>query len=303
MKQSPEMFPLLPNVYTAFGEPTDGVLLLEGGSFRGVYTAGVCDALMGNGIHMQTVAGVSAGTLNALNVMTRQVGRFARICILHRKDRRYTGWRALLTDRGFIGFRFLLETSEKIIPYDKTLFNDNRRRLVTVATDLKTGEPFYAEYGKCNDFFRVAKASASLAFASRIVKYEGRKLLDGGYSVSFPLEWAEQQGYRKKVVILTRSIDSRKPPVKEKKRKLFYRFYRRYPAFLKAVDRVPERYNTLRERLKQQAEAGEAFVIAPSEEISVGKLEKDTAKLYALYLRGREDALNALPALKKYLTD
>ncbi len=300
-KNTSDMFPLLPPIYTAEGETTEGALLLEGGSFRGVYTAGVCDVLMENGIHMQTVAGVSAGTLNALNVVSRQVGRFAHIAILHRDDSRYTGWRAFLTDGGVIGFRFILRTAEKIIPYDRARLFDGTRRLVTVATDIETGVPFYAECGKCRDFFRMVKASASLAFASRIVRYEGKKLLDGGYTVSIPLDWAEQNGCRKKVVILTQSLDSRKTDVSDKKRKLFARWYRRYPAFLGAVEQVPARYNELRERLQKQVGAGETFVIAPHTELNVSKTEKDTKKLYALYLQGREDAERAIPALAEYL--
>lgn len=301
MKADPKDFPLLPRVHTAEGGVTEGALILEGGSFRGVYTAGVCDVLMENGIHMQTAIGVSAGTLNALNVVSRQVGRFAHIAILHRDDSRYTGWRAFLTDRGVIGFRFILHTAEKIIPYDRSRLFDGSRRLVTVATDIETGEPFYAESGTCSDFFRMVKASASLAFASRIVRFEGRKLLDGGYTVSVPLDWADEQGCRKKVVILTQSPDSRKTEVSDKKRRLFARWYRRYPAFLQAVERVPAHYNDLRERLQKQADAGETFVIAPRTELHVSQTEKDKSKLYALYLQGRADAEQALPALIAYL--
>lgn len=303
MKINPNAFPLLPQVRAAEGAVTEGALILEGGSFRGVYTAGVCDVLMEHGIHMQTVVGVSAGTLNGLNVVSRQIGRFARIAILHRDDSRYTGWRAFLTDRGVIGFRFILRTAEKIIPYDRTPLLDGTRRLVTVATDIETGKPVYAEYGTCKDFFRMVKASASLAFASRIVRFEGKKLLDGGYSVSVPLDWADENGYRKKVVILTQSIDSRKTAVNDKKKKLFARFYRRYPAFLNAVENVPARYNELRERLQQQADAGEIFVIAPQTELHVSKTEKDKQKLYALYLQGRQDAERAIPAIGEYLNE
>lgn len=301
MKTDPKAFPRLPQVRTAEGDTTEGALILEGGSFRGVYTAGVCDVLMEHGIHLQTVVGVSAGTLNGLNVVSRQIGRFARIAILHRDDTRYTGWRAFLTDRGVIGFRFILHTAEKIIPYDRTFLFDGTRRLVTVATDIESGEPVYAESGTCSDFFRMVKASASLAFASRIVRFEGKKLLDGGYTVSVPLDWADAHGYRKKVVILTQSIDSRKTAVGDKKKKLFARFYKRYPAFLKAVENVPERYNELRERMQHRADAGEIFVIAPQTELNVSKTEKDTKKLYALYLQGREDAERAIPALTEYL--
>lgn len=295
-------FPLLPKVRFAEGGLTEGALLLEGGSLRGVYTAGVCDVLMEQGIHMQTVAGVSAGALNGLNVLSRQTGRFAHICIRHRHDSRYAGWKALLTDRGLIGFRFILKTAETIIPYDKSALEDKRRRFVAVSTDCKTGKPFYAEYGNCQPFFRAVKASASLAFASRMVKLGDKKLLDGGYSESFPLLWAEEQGYRKKVVVLTQDIASRKPPIKAKKRRWFGFFFRRYPAFLEAVERVPEKYNSLREHLQAQVDAGEAFVIFPSADTKIGKMEKDAQKLYAFYLQGRQDALDALPELREYLS-
>ena len=103
-------YPLLPPIRTAKGKLTDCTLLLEGGSFRGIYSAGVCDVLMENGIHPKAVAGVSAGALCGWNMMARQIGRFARICILHRHDSRYSGWKAVTTDGGLVGFRFLLDT-------------------------------------------------------------------------------------------------------------------------------------------------------------------------------------------------
>ena len=39
-------------------------ILLEGGALRGVYTSGVLDALMEQGIYLPNVVGVSAGALN-----------------------------------------------------------------------------------------------------------------------------------------------------------------------------------------------------------------------------------------------
>ena len=47
--------------------PGNAILLLEGGSLRGLYTAGVLDTFMENDIYFPAVAGVSAGTLNAMN--------------------------------------------------------------------------------------------------------------------------------------------------------------------------------------------------------------------------------------------
>lgn len=292
-------YPRLPQIFTAEGALTDGALLLEGGSFRGIYSAGACDVLMENGIHMKAVAGVSAGVLCGLNVASRQVGRFARICILHRHDSRYTGWKAWLSDGGAVGFRFILHDAAKLIPFDAEKLKE--RRFVAVATDLTTGKPFYAEYGKTEPFEQAVRASASLAFASRIVDMNGVPMLDGGYSESIPLDWAEKQGYRKRIVVLTQPLDTRKTPVREKKKRMFDAFYRKYPAFLQAVEDVPAKYNALRETLAAQAANGETFVIAPKNEIPLGKMEKDTNKLYLYYLHGRRDAEKALPALKAYL--
>lgn len=294
-------YPLLPAIRTAKGKPTECALLLEGGSFRGIYSAGVCDVLMENGIHPAAIAGVSAGALCGWNMMARQIGRFARICILHRHDSRYTGLRAVASDGGLVGFRFLLQTAEQLYPCPKGMREDPQRRFIAVSTDCKTGMPFYAEYGRHAPFEKALQASASLAFTSRVVRMHGRALLDGGYSVSVPLEWAEQEGYRKKIVVLTRPVTAEKPPVSENKQRSFAAFYPKFPAFCRAVEQVPEKYNSLRKELERQHNAGEAFVIAPAEEIPLTKLEGNTDKLYLYYLHGRRDALNALDDLKEYL--
>ena len=52
--------------------PENSILLLEGGSLRGLYTAGVLDTFMENGLYFPAVAGVSAGALNALNYVSHR---------------------------------------------------------------------------------------------------------------------------------------------------------------------------------------------------------------------------------------
>ena len=55
-------------------ELVDGCLVLEGGAFRGLYTGGVVDTLMQNGINIQTVVGVSAGALYGLCYTAGRIG-------------------------------------------------------------------------------------------------------------------------------------------------------------------------------------------------------------------------------------
>ena len=56
--------------------PENSILLLEGGSLRGLYTAGVLDTFMENGLYFPAVAGVSAMT-RATSGLRRRCGAAA----------------------------------------------------------------------------------------------------------------------------------------------------------------------------------------------------------------------------------
>ena len=62
--------------------PENSLILLEGGSLRGLYTAGALDILMEHDLYFPAVAGVSAGALNAYNYVwpTSLAARPASIC-------------------------------------------------------------------------------------------------------------------------------------------------------------------------------------------------------------------------------
>ena len=63
-------------------------LVLEGGAMRGVYTAGVLDVLMENGIQVDGVVGVSAGAVFGCNYKSRQIGRAIRYNTKYCRDPR-----------------------------------------------------------------------------------------------------------------------------------------------------------------------------------------------------------------------
>ena len=50
-------------------------LILEGGAMRGMFTAGVMDVLMENGIEFDGAVGVSAGAAFGCNYKSKQIGR------------------------------------------------------------------------------------------------------------------------------------------------------------------------------------------------------------------------------------
>lgn len=77
----------------------NAALVLEGGSLRCLYTAGVLDFFMEHGIEFSCVIGVSAGALTAANYITNQKRRSARINIMHSSDSNYYGLKQLLSKK------------------------------------------------------------------------------------------------------------------------------------------------------------------------------------------------------------
>lgn len=277
-----------------------GCIVLEGGAFRGVYTSGVLDALMEADINMQCTIGVSAGALNGMNYVSGQIGRSARINLQFRRDPRYVGIHAYRSNRGIIGFNFVLDEYDKSDPLNREAFDREDRRLVAVATNCLTGRPEYFEKGLCQDILKGVQASASMPYVSRPVTVDGIPCLDGGCSLNIPFRWALDEGYEKIVVVRTRPASFRK---RENGRAsaIARRFYKSSPALAQAIAGSDARYNRECDELEKLKEEGRIYVIGPSSSSTVSRLEKDMEKLGEFYYLGYSDGQSHLDSLLDYL--
>ena len=68
---------------------------------------------MENDVYFPAVAGVSAGSLNALNYASHQPGRSASINLRYRHDSRYFGPKAALRGGSLFGLKFMLNDVKK----------------------------------------------------------------------------------------------------------------------------------------------------------------------------------------------
>ena len=68
-------------------------LVLEGGTFRTVYTAGVLDAFMEENLYFPYIVGVSAGAINTVSYVSKQPKRTLNVLTKYRNDPRYMGLR------------------------------------------------------------------------------------------------------------------------------------------------------------------------------------------------------------------
>ena len=272
-------------------------LVLEGGGLRGVFTCGVLDCFMDHGIRFPFTIGVSAGACNGLSYMSGQRGRAKSSNIDLMEKHHYVGFKYLLTQGCIMDYKLLFEDfPEKIIPYKYDAYFSNPDRFVMVTTNCLTGQAeYFEEKSSAERVMSIVRASSSLPFVSKITYVDGVPMLDGGIADSIPVQYALDQGYEKLVVILTRNKGYRK---KEGKMRIAKAFYRKYPALQQALSVRNLRYNQTMDLIERLEAEGRITVIRPINPVEVGRIEKDTAKLTALYQEGysvASDLLNNIP--------
>ncbi len=275
-------------------------LVLEGGAMRGLFTAGVIDVLMENGIEFPAFVGVSAGAAFGCNYKSRQIGRALRYNKRFCRDPRYCSFRSLFKTGDVFGAQFCYhEVPNTLDPFDGKAFNENPMAFYLVASDVETGKPFYKKIDHADDTaYEWIRASASMPIVSRVVELDGKKFLDGGVTDSIPLAFMERQ-YDRNVVVLTRPRDYQKQPAS--KLWLYRLTLRKYPNMLRAVRERHLMYNEQRAHVFAQEKAGKAFVICPDKPLEVGRMEHDPEQLQKAYDTGRQTALRQLGALKRFM--
>lgn len=272
-------------------------LVLEGGAMRGMFSAGVMDVMMENGIRFDGIIGVSAGAAFGVNYKSGQIGRAIRYNAKYCRDKRYCGVGSLLKTGNLFNTEFCYgEVPLKLDAFDFDTYEKDPTAFYVTCTDIESGKPVYHEYTGRNDHgFDWIRASASLPLVSQIVEIDGVELLDGGIADSIPVAYFESIGYTKNVVILTQPQGYRKE--KNRVLPLIRMKYRKYPNLVKALENRHLMYNAELELIEKQEQRGELLVIRPDFPLSVKRAEKDPAKLTACYEVGRRVAEKELARL------
>lgn len=275
-------------------------LVLEGGAMRGLYTAGVLDAFLESGIHVDGVIGVSAGTVHGVSYLSGQHGRSIRYYEKYRGDKRFMGLYPLLTTGDIVDKKFCYhDIPWELDPFDDDAFQASGVPFYVTCTNVETGK---AEYIRCDsmrkgDNMEYLRAGASMPLVSRIVEVGGKKLLDGGVADSIPLGAFRRMGYRKNIVVLTRAAGYRKKPAAILPFKMMYHDY---SEFVKAMAHRHEVYNAELAAVEQGVADGDVFVLRPSVDLEVSRTEHSVKKLRELYELGRADTLSRLGELRRF---
>lgn len=276
-------------------------LVLEGGAMRGLFTAGVLDAFLEEGLCFDGAMGVSAGAAFGCNFKSRQKGRALRYNTRYCRDRRYCSFFSLLTTGDLYGADFCYRRLPmELDPFDWKTYEENPMPFWAVCTQVDSGEAkaFLCE-GEKERVMDIFRASASMPLVSRKVKIHGKAYLDGGVADSIPLLKMEEMGFAKNVVILTQPREYEKK--KGKAISLLSARYGKNAGITRAMKRRHEMYNKEKEYVFEREKEGKAFVLAPESPLPVSRTEKDPEKLKLAHKLGYECAKKEMERIRAFL--
>lgn len=278
-------------------------LVLEGGGNRGIFTSGVLDAFLDNGIQFPYVIGVSMGSCNGVSFLGKCRRRQHDMIIKYGNDKRYMSLNSLRKNGEYMNSEWLFgELSYDILPLNQEEFENSGAVMCIPVTNTGTGKPEYMypksmrEYG-CP----IVRASCSMPLATKGTDIDGVTYFDGGVTDSIPLRHALEDGCQKAVVILTQDKLYLKKPLKENM--LINRMLKKYPLLKAALLNRHNMYNEQRRYVDEQEINGTALVIRPPKPLDCSSIEKDTNKLEVIYQMGYQQGLKHIDEVKNFIAE
>ena len=279
----------------------EAALVLEGGGTRGVFTAGVLDYLMEKEVKFPYVIGVSAGACNAIDYVSKQIGRTKDCTIIQDRKNRYIGTKdALKKGYLFDMDRLVDEYPNRLFPFDFDTYFASDIQCEVVVTNCLTGEAMYlSEKQDKERLLTICRASSSIPLISPVVDVDGIPCVDGGVADSVPLIHSMKLGHQKNVVVLTRNKGYRKK-APGKSRLLYTAALKKYPNLLNALLNRYRNYNRVMELVEKWEEEGHIFVIRPEVE-PVSRTEQNVEKLTEFYDHGYQLMKQRMEEMQAYL--
>lgn len=274
-------------------------LVLEGGTFRPIFSSGVMDALLSEEIMMPYCVGVSAGISDGVSYLSRQKGRNLEIVQKYRNDKRYMGKSNFRRYRSLFGLDFVFgDIPNELIPFDKEEFLRYEGKCRVGVTNAVTGEAEFLDGKDMDDKYTMLRATCAMPLFFPAIEIEGEKYYDGGIASPIPVDKAFEDGCEKLLVILTQP----KGFVKRlgKYDRIGARVLaRKYPAMREAILSRPDRYNETIKRCEVLEKEGKIMILRPN--YAINSFEESVQKLEKAYWHGYRMAKENMKRIRKFL--
>lgn len=276
----------------------DVSLVLEGGTFRTVFTMGIMDALLDAGIMLPHVSGVSAGITYAGSYISQQRGRNIHIIRTYRPDKRYMGARNFISDHSLFGLKFAYDkVTNELAPIDWETFRAYQGKMLVGVTNAKTGEIEYMDGLTMDKSCRMLQATCAIPFLFPAIEIDGQYYFDGGVCEPITIHKAEEDGYRKHIIIMTREKGYAKQ--QERANVIAARaIKKRFPNMVRPLLNRHEYYNELVGYCETLAEGGQALLFRPDH--ALVSMEKDVQKLQDGYDMGYRQATERMDEIRSF---
>lgn len=274
-------------------------IILEGGTFRPIFSAGIMDALLEHDILFPYCIGVSAGISFGYSYVSKQKGRNLEILLNFRKDKRYIGTRNLIKHKSLFGLDFVYdEIPNKLYPFDWDTFNQYDGKVVVGVTNANTGKVEYLDGKDTDKKCTVLQATCAMPMFFPAINWKENLYYDGGLTDSIPIKKAIADGNEKNLIILTRPKGYQRTLGKDSK--IAMRMLRnKYPAMVEVLRDRPKMYNETVAFCEELEKQGKAVILRP--EYPIESLEKNLDTIEKNYRHGYDMAVSKLKEIKKML--
>lgn len=277
-------------------------IILEGGTFRPVFSSGVMDALLDNDIMFPYCIGVSAGITNGFSYISKQKERSYRILKNYRHDKRYIGAMNFLKCRSIFGLDFAFdEVPNKLDPFDFETFNNYHGKMLVGVTNAKTGKSEYMNGKDLDEKCTMIRATCAIPLFFPPIKINNTDYFDGGLCDPIPIRKAIADGNEKHLIILTRPKGYVKTLSKGNvvASKILNK---KYPELKDIFLKRHIQYNETVKFCEQLEADGKAIILRPTAEDGIDSFEKDINKITHAYEHGYKMAMERIDEIRSLLT-
>lgn len=273
-------------------------LILEGGTFRPIFSSGIMDALLAHDIMFDYVIGVSAGITNGFSYLSRQTGRNLDVLCRYRNDKRYLSARNYIKQGSVFGINFVFDTiPNKLLPFDWDTFHTYSGKVLIGVTNAKTGQCEYLDGHALDSKCTILRATCAIPLYFPPVQIGDNIYYDGGISDSIPIRKALQDGSEKNLIILTQPASYRKKTTYSN-RVAAAVLRREYPKMAETILKRPKLYNETVCFCEQLVKHRPKSTVLLRPENPINSFERDIQKLTAAYQEGYQMAESHMDEIK-----
>ena len=275
-------------------------LILEGGTLRPIFSAGVMDALLDNNITFPYCIGVSAGITNGVSYISKQKGRNLEVVTKYRNDNRYLSYRNFLRCKSIFGLDFVFdEIPNNLIPFDMDTYRKYPGKVLVGVTNAHTGKTEYLNGKDLDDKATMLRATCAIPLLFPVIKINGKEYYDGGLCDPIPIKKAIADGNTKHLIVLTQPKGYKKE-LSKKNILVAKLLNKKYPNLKTPLLNRHNHYNETVKFCEQLENEGKVLILRP--EYNLDSFEKDINKLKSSYDHGYNLTINHLSEIKKLYT-